>query len=63
MTKTCAVCGKKVVFGNTISHAHNVSRRKFYPNLHKVKVRMDGEVKKVYVCSKCLKKGKVERAF
>lgn len=46
------------MYGNNVSHAHNKTRRRFEPNLQKVKITVDGEAKKVYVCTKCLKAGK-----
>ncbi len=60
MPKKCEICGKGVMFGNQISHSHRVSKRRFNPNLKKVNARIEGSVKKVYVCTKCLKAGKVE---
>ncbi len=62
MARRCEICGKQTVFGRQISHAHNVSSRKFYPNIQKVKVRLpSGEVRRIKVCTKCLKAGKVEK--
>lgn len=60
MARRCEICGKGVVFGNTISHSHKVNRRKFLPNLKKTTIKINGSVKKAYVCTKCLKAGKVE---
>ena len=63
MARRCDVCGKGPLSGNLISHAHKVSRRKFYPNLHSVKtVEADGTVVRKKVCAKCLKAGKVKKA-
>ena len=58
----CSVCGKGVVFGNTISHSHRKCNRTRKPNIRKVKAVVDGTNKTVYVCSRCLRSGKVERA-
>ncbi|MDG5814371.1 50S ribosomal protein L28 [Chitinispirillales bacterium ANBcel5] len=55
MSKTCEACGKHPRSGNTISHAHNVNKRIFYPNLRTVKKIIDGTPKKIKVCMKCLK--------
>ena len=61
----CAICQKKPIHGNKISIARShVSRRAartWKPNLRSVKAEIDGEVKRVYVCAKCLKNGKVKR--
>lgn len=63
MARRCDICGKGPMFGNTISHAHNVSKRVFYPNVHKVRVvETDGSVVRKKVCTKCLKAGKVKKA-
>lgn len=62
----CEVCEKSIAHGNKISIARShVSRRTsrtFKPNLRKVKALVNGEIKTMYVCSKCLRSGKVERA-
>jgi len=60
--KGCAICGKGIRSGHKISHAHKLSKRKWYPNIQRVKVIMGGTVKRIYVCTKCLKKGKVKKA-
>ena len=59
MAKICEICGKKPNFGNSISHAHNIVKRRWNPNLQTVKANIDGTVKKVKVCTSCLKAGKV----
>ena len=64
MAKKCDVCGKGPMFGHTVSHAHNVSRRVFYPNVHRMRV-IDTDTNTVVrkkVCTKCLKAGKVQKA-
>ncbi len=61
MGKKCAICGKSTQFGNKVSHSKRKTRRSFKPNLHLVKAEINGKVKKVYVCSKCLKAGKVKK--
>ena len=62
----CAICGKETSFGNqlsiTRSHISKRTVRPIKPNLRTVKAEIDGEVKKVSVCSKCLRAGKVKRA-
>ncbi len=59
MSKKCDICGKKPMFGHNISHAHNVTKRRFEPNLHRVRAYINGEVKRIKVCTQCLKSGKV----
>ena len=58
----CSVCGKGVTFGHTDSHSHRKTNRSWKPNIRKVKANLDGTVKHVYVCSRCLRSGKVTRA-
>lgn len=63
MSKVCSVCGKGKLSGNLVSHSNRKTPVSFEANLQKVNVKMpDGTVKKVYVCARCLKSGKVERA-
>lgn len=51
----CAMCGKGVVFGNTVSHSHRKCNRTWKPNIRKVKAVVDGTSKTVYLCSRCLR--------
>ncbi|MFQ5798109.1 MAG: 50S ribosomal protein L28 [Bacteroidota bacterium] len=62
MAKVCAVCGKKPMTGNSISHAHNRTRRRWIPNLQRIRAHIHGSVQRVRVCAKCLKSGKVIKA-
>lgn len=60
MSKQCDICGKKPQVGNNVSHAHNKTKRRFMPNLQSVKaVLPSGQVKKLNVCTRCLRSGKV----
>ncbi|MCF7792895.1 MAG: 50S ribosomal protein L28 [Candidatus Cloacimonetes bacterium] len=61
MSKVCDICGKGAQVGNNRSHALNATKRKFYPNLQKMKAEIDGKVKKVRVCSTCIKSNKVKK--
>lgn len=58
----CDVCGKGVVFGNKVSHSHRRSNRAFKPNVMRVKAVVNGTPKHIYVCTRCLRSGKVQRA-
>ena len=63
MARMCEVCGKKTVFGNNVSHAHNVTSRTWQPNLRRVRVRLDqGGTRRARVCTRCLRGGKVQKA-
>ena len=61
MARKCFICGKKPQSGHNISHAHNRTKRRFYPNLQRVKILWQGQVKTVRVCTRCIRSGKVVR--
>ena len=68
MAKVCELCEKSTVAGKRIQHHHSIgwrfkaprSKRVFKPNLRKVKVDMQGDIKSMYVCMKCYKKLRAE---
>ncbi len=62
MSKVCTVCGKSPAAGRNVSHSHRVTNRIIRPNIQSVHVVIDGTVKQVNVCTKCMKAGKVTRA-
>ena len=62
MAKSCEICGKSPVVGRQHSHANNVSPRRFEPNLQTVKAIIQGGVKRIRVCTRCLRSGKVTKA-
>lgn len=62
MAKLCSVCGKKPAFGHNRSHSMVATKRRFDPNLQRVRVKKDGRVLKTYVCTRCLKSDKVVKA-
>jgi large subunit ribosomal protein L28 len=62
LAKRCEVCGKGPVVGRQISHAHNVSSRRFEPNLQTVRAMINGGVKRIRVCTRCLRSHKVVKA-
>ena len=61
MAKQCEICGKATVTGRQLSHAHNVTPRTFEPNLRRMKAIIDGTVRTVRVCARCLRSGLVRR--
>ena len=61
MAKICEICGKGVRFGNNISHAHNLTKRRWNPNLQRVRAVVNGSVRRIQVCTQCLKAGRVEK--
>ena len=58
----CEFCSKSVHFGNNVSHSHRRSNRIWKSNVKSVKVNVNGNAKKMYVCTSCLRSGLVERA-
>jgi large subunit ribosomal protein L28 len=62
MAKVCEICGKTPVVGRQHSHANNVSARRFEPNLQMVRAMIGGGVKRLRVCTRCIRSGKVVKA-
>lgn len=61
MSRKCAVCAKGPMVGNTVSHAHNLNKRRWLPNLQKIKFEQGGVVRSAYVCTSCIRSGKVTK--
>jgi len=61
MAKRCEVCNKGPVVGRNISHAHNVTHRRFNPNLQRIRTVMGGVQRRLRVCTRCLRSGKVTK--
>ena len=59
MARVCDVCGKGPRSGNNISHAHNVTKRRWLANLVSLRGLVKGKVERMRVCTRCLKAGKV----
>ncbi|MBI5643819.1 MAG: 50S ribosomal protein L28 [Deltaproteobacteria bacterium] len=62
MAATCDICGKGPTFGNNVSHANNKTKRRWNPNLQSVRALQNGKVKKIRVCSRCIRSGSVIKA-
>ncbi len=62
MSKRCDLCGRGPQYGNRISHAHNVSHRRWEVNLQSVRAVVNGATKRIRVCTSCIKGGKVQKA-
>jgi large subunit ribosomal protein L28 len=62
MPKVCHVCAKGPSFGNSRSHSMVATKRRFEPNLQRVRIDDGGTPRRVYVCTRCLKAGKVTKA-
>ena len=61
MAQRCEICGKGNQFGCSVSHAHNVTNRRFRPNLQDVRAVVNGTNRRVRVCTRCLRSGLVAK--
>lgn len=55
----CAICGKKRAVGNNVSHANNRTKRTLMPNIQRIRIATDSGNKRTYVCTRCIRSGKV----
>jgi large subunit ribosomal protein L28 len=62
MARVCEICGRGPQFGHRISHAHNLTNRRWNINLQSVRALVNGAAKKIRVCTSCIKNGKVQKA-
>jgi len=63
MAQRCDICGKGPVVGHRISHAHNLTKHRWLPNLTAVRALIDGKPQRVRVCIRCLRAGKIVKAI
>ena len=61
MAANCDVCGKSPSFGHSISHSHRRTKRRWNPNIQRVRVKTPRGTKRMDVCTGCIKAGKVEK--
>lgn len=61
MANKCQICEKKSVHGNNVSHSNRKTKRTWKPNIQKVRAIVEGTPKTIYVCTACLRSGKVQR--
>ncbi len=57
MARVCDICGKRPQVGYNVSHAHNKTKRRWFPNLQTVRHQENGHVRRIKVCTQCIKKG------
>jgi large subunit ribosomal protein L28 len=62
MAAVCDICGRHPGFGMKVSHSHRRSKRQWRPNIQKIRAVVDGSPRRLHVCTKCIKAGKVVRA-
>jgi large subunit ribosomal protein L28 len=58
----CDICGKGVYFGNAVSHSHRRSNKIWKPNIKRIRCKVNSAVKRLHVCTSCMRSDKVERA-
>ena len=63
MAKYCVICKKGIRSGNTVSHSNRKTNRIWAPNVQRVRVVVDGQAKRLNVCTRCLRSGNVQRAL
>ena len=63
MAHVCEVCGKGELSGNYVSHSHLKTKRSWKPNIQRVRAVVEVEVRRVNVCTRCRRTGKVQRAI
>ena len=61
MAKVCEICGKKPLVGNNVSHAHNKTKKVWQPNLQSVNAVVNGQKRKIKVCTRCIRSGAVTK--
>ncbi len=63
MAKVCVICRKSKDTGFQISHSNVKTKRKWRPNIQRIKILLDGSPRRVNVCTRCIKAGKIKRAI
>jgi len=59
MAKVCEICGKRPMVGYNVSHAHNKTKKRWYPNLQKVRTLQNGRTRRMTVCTSCIRSGAI----
>ena len=62
MAKRCEICGKGPAFGRNVSHAHNVTSRRFQANIQRVRAVVNGGVRRIRVCTRCIRSNRITKA-
>jgi len=63
LSKVCEICGKRPVTGNNVSHSHKLTKRRWLPNLQSIRVDVDGETRRMRVCTSCIRSGRVRKSI
>ncbi len=62
MAAVCEVCGKHPSFGMSVSHSHRRTKRRWNPNIQRIRVLVGATPKRLSVCTSCIRSGKVSKA-
>jgi large subunit ribosomal protein L28 len=62
MARACEVCGKQRSVGSNVSHANNKTKRLWRPNLQQVHAMVNGVGRRLLVCTRCLRSGRIAKA-
>ena len=62
MARRCGITGKNVMRGHNVSHANNKSNRRWFPNLQRVRAVVNGTTRRIRVCTRCIRSGKITKA-
>ena len=62
MASVCEICGKKPGFGMNVSHSHRRTKRRWNPNIQRIRAVVKGTPQRVNVCTSCIRAGKVQKA-
>jgi large subunit ribosomal protein L28 len=63
MAKVCEKCGKGPMFGHSVSHSHKASKKKWHPNLQRIKIETESGPRKAWICTECIRSGRVKKAL
>jgi large subunit ribosomal protein L28 len=63
MAKICVICSKSKTTGFLVSHSNIKTKRRWRPNIQRIKILLDGSPRRVNVCTRCIKAGKIQRAI
>ena len=61
MARKCEICGKSPSVGNKVSHAHNLTKRRWLPNLQRVRAVVKGKPQRINVCTRCIRSGALDK--
>ena len=62
MARACDICGKQRSVGSNVSHANNKTKRVWRPNLQQVHANVNGAGRRLLVCTRCVRSGRVLKA-